>query len=345
MNISRADESGCPAILAIRRISQIMQPVNFYSVRKGIIFMDQNVTIDDVMLWDEILKAIVDVMPGQLFPLLKEVLGREYPKGTSIRLLSTEHSTYAEAPEQPPNSRLADIVLVVNGTDYYHLECQMRNDGSMVIRMVAYDLHVAMQHGTTQDGETGEITMKFPNSIVIYPEKNASIPDFLRCRLIFHDGSEHIYQIPTVRIQSYSLEEILEKHLDLFIPYMILRLRPRLKSIHPLTLKELTDFVEEVIVVLHREYADGYLTEQQFHDYVYLFRDAAQRMFAQRKDLWKEVERMTKPLIELPSVREGRLRTMLAEKESELAEKDKENSDLKLEIESLKAEIDKLKKR
>ena len=139
-------------------------------------FMEQNVTIDDVMLWDEILKAIVDVMPEQLFPLLKEVLGREYPKGTSIRLLSTEQSTYAEDPAQPPGSRLADIVLVVNGTDYYHIECQMRNDGSMVIRMVAYDLHVAMQHGVVQDGKTGEIIMKFPNSIVIYPEK---MPAFL----------------------------------------------------------------------------------------------------------------------------------------------------------------------
>ena len=103
--------------------------------------------------------------------------------------------------------------------------------------------------------------------------------------------------------------------------------------------------MDEVILVLQTEYADGYLTEQQFQDYVHLFRDAAQRVFAQRQDLWKEVERMTKPLIELPSVREKRLRTMLAEKESELAEKNKENIDLKSEIESLKAEIDCLKKR
>ena len=117
--------------------------------------------------------------------------------------------------------------------------------------------------------------------------------------------------------------------------------------------------MDEVILVLQTEYADGYLTEQQFQDYVHLFRDAAQRVFAQRQDLWKEVERMTKPLIELPSVREKRLRTMLAEKESELAEKEseiakkeselaeknKENTDLKSEIGSLKAEIERLKKR
>ena len=43
--------------------------------------------IDGSKLWDEILKAIVSAMPSQLFPLFKEVYGREYPKDTSVRLL------------------------------------------------------------------------------------------------------------------------------------------------------------------------------------------------------------------------------------------------------------------
>lgn len=30
-------------------------------------------------LWDEIFKAIVDTMPEQLFPLFREVFGKEYP--------------------------------------------------------------------------------------------------------------------------------------------------------------------------------------------------------------------------------------------------------------------------
>lgn len=45
-------------------------------------------------LWDEILKAIVNSMPEQLFPLFKEVYGKEYPEGTSIVLLNTETSAF-----------------------------------------------------------------------------------------------------------------------------------------------------------------------------------------------------------------------------------------------------------
>ena len=260
-------------------------------------------------LWDEILKAIVDAMPEQLFPLFKEVFGKEYPKGTPIILLATESSTYQENPDAPPSSRLSDIALLVNGTDYYHLECQMHNDQDMVIRMVAYDLHFAMQHTTETGPENKEVVMRFPHSAVIYPEKNRKIPESLRCRIIFQDGSEHIYQIPTVRIQSYSLEEIHEKHLNLFIPYVLLRLRPRLrdKIKNPLTRKELTEFIGEVMIILGNELEQGYLTRKEYDDYVNLFRRAAEKVFEKHDDFRKEADRMTKPIIELPSVLQKRL--------------------------------------
>lgn len=299
--------------------------------------MSENQNTDHTKLWDEILKAIVDAMPEQLFPFFKEIYGKDYPKGTPITLLATEYSTYREQPDAPPNSRLTDITLLVNGTDYYHLECQMRNEKEMVIRMVAYDLHVAMQHTTSEDKKTGEVVMHFPRSTVIYPSKNRQLPEFLRCRIIFQDGSEHIYQIPTVRIQSYSLQEIHEKHLTIFIPYVLLRLRPKLdsKRKHPLTKKELTDFVAEAILVLKDERRDGYLTEREFDDYINLFRSAAEKIFKDEKHsvFRREVDRMTKPLIELPSVREKRLRAEIdalrAENKAILAEKDAELARMK----------------
>ena len=261
------------------------------------------------MLWDEILKAIVDAMPEQLFPLFKELYGKEYPRGTPITLLATESSTYRENPDAPPGSRLSDIALLVNGTDYYHLECQMHNDQDMVIRMVAYDLHFAMQHTASGEQNPDDLVMRFPRSAVIYPEKNKRIPDVLRCRIIFQDGSEHIYQIPTVRIQSYSLEEIQEKHLNLFLPYVLLRLRPRLnpKRKFPLTKNELTAFVDKVMIILKDEVEQGYLTEREYDDYVNLFRRAAEKIFEKHADFYEEVDRMTKPLIELPSVLQKRL--------------------------------------
>ena len=297
--------------------------------------MPEPTALDDGQLWDEILKAIVSTMPSQLFPLFKEVYGRDYPKETPVVLLNTETSSFRENQQDTPGSTFMDIALLVANTDYYHLECQMKNDNEMVIRMFAYDVRFAITHTKAMDRDTGEVTLHFPHSVVIYPEKNNSLPDHLQCRVIFQDDSEHIYRISTVKIQAYSLEEIHRKHLSLFIPYTILRLRPRLKAgtKHPLTEKELTEFVEEAILVLKEELFDGYLTEQEYQDYITLFRFAVNRVLAKYSRLREEVNQMTEPLIKLPSMI---VKEMLAE---QLAEFQTETENWKAEIASQKAEI------
>ncbi len=286
-------------------------------------------------LWDEILKAIVDTMPEQLFPLFKEVYGKEYPKGTSIVLLNTETSTFWENREGPPESTLMDIALLVDGTDYYHLECQMKDNQEMVIRMFAYDVHFAITHTKVVDGETKEITLKFPHSVVIYPEGSDSIPDHLQCRILFQDNTEHIYRLPIVRVQKYSLEEIREKHLILFLPYTMLRFRPRLRKGKNITEKELTEYLNEVILILEEEVAAGRLTDLQYHDCVRLLRNAAERVFAKHRELWKEVDRMTAPLIKLPTHE-------FRELEAELAS---QKEKYEAEITKQKAEIQRLQEK
>lgn len=295
----------------------------------------ESAAYDGRKLWDEILKAIVDTMPEQVFPLFKEVYGKAYPEGTNIALLKTETSTFWENTEEPPSSTLMDIALVVGGTDYYHLECQMKSEHEMVIRMFAYDVHFAITHAKSIDGDNGEITLRFPHSVVIYPAKNSTIPDHLQCRILFQDNSEHIYQIPTVRIQSYSLSEIGEKHLTLFLPYTILRFRTQ-KNHKKLTKKELTEYLDEVILILEKEVSAGALTELQYRDYVRLIHHAAERVFAGHNELRKEVDRMTERLIRLPS---DEYREMKAEYEAAIVKQKEEIAKQEAEIRRLQEQL------
>lgn len=66
-----------------------------------------------------------------------------------------------------------------------------------------------------------------------------------------------------------------------------------------MTEKELTEYLNEVILILEDEVAAGRLTELQYNDYVRLIRNAAKRVFAKHRELWKEVDQMTAPLIKL----------------------------------------------
>ena len=61
------------------------------------------------------------------------------------------------------------------------------------------------------------------------------------------------------------------------------------------------------MIILKDEVEQGYLTEQEYDDYVNLFRRAAEKIFEKHADFYEEVDRMTKPLIELPSVLQKRL--------------------------------------
>ncbi|MBD5534377.1 MAG: hypothetical protein HDQ99_21335 [Lachnospiraceae bacterium] len=287
-------------------------------------------------LWDEILKAVFFTRPQQLFHLFKEIYGKEYPPDTSIHFISTEYSTFLDSPNtKVPTSQLMDFAVLVGGTDYYHIECQMKNDKGMVIRMVAYDFHFAIQHCTSTEPATGEIIMHFPDSVVIYPEKNGKLPDTLRCRIIFSDKSEHIYQIPTVKIQSYSLDDIHQKHLNFFLPYTLLRFRPLLKYKKQIDAKELTSFVEKIIVDLEEEVRNGILSQRESEDLILLLTKASAHIFAKHPHYHEEVFHLTEPLIKLPSVRINELEQESKQKDAIIAQKDSEIAQKDLEINHL----------
>ena len=294
--------------------------------------MSNDTTLTEPMLWDEIMKALVYTMPEQLFPLIEEVYGITYPKGTSIQFLSTEQPVFPNNTEEAVTSQFMDLSVLINGTDYYHIECQMKNDHQMVIRMLSYDLHFAMQHCETEQDAAGEMILRFPRSVVLYPEKNRKIPDRLRCRIIFQDGSEHTYQVPTVKMQDYTLEEIQQKHLILFIPYVLLRLRPQLESRNGIRKEELTSLVNSVIVILNEEVQLRNITELQQKDILELFNRASKKIFTHYPEYRREVSSMTELKIKTLSMQLAEKDEQLAEQKERLAEQDEQLAAYKTEL-------------
>ena len=87
-----------------------------------------------------------------------------------------------------------------------------------------------------------------------------------------------------------------------------------------LTKKELTAFLNEIILILQEDLTNGYLTRQECNDYINLLLHASRHIFFHYPDYHKEVQRMTKPLIYLPSMQIMDLEARIAEKDSEIAE-------------------------
>ena len=306
--------------------------------------MSKDTTLTEPMLWDEIMKALVYTMPEQLFPLIEEVYGITYPKGTAVQFLSTEQPVFPNNTEEAFTSQFMDLSVLIAGTDYYHIECQMKNDHQMVIRMLSYDLHFAMQHCETEQDAAGEMILRFPRSVVLYPEKNGKIPDRLCCRIIFQDDSEHTYQVPTVKMQDYSMEEIQRKHLILFLPYVLLRLRPQLENHNRINKEELTSLVNSVIVILNEEVQLDNITELQQKDILELFNRASKKIFTHYPEYQREVSSMTELKIKTLSMQLAEQEERLAEQEEQLAEKDEQLAAYKAEIADQATELIELKR-
>lgn len=215
----------------------------------------------------------------------------------------------------------------------------MNMDDDMIIRMVEYDFHVALQHGKNQDANKN-FTLKFPNSVIMYPGTNDSVSDSLSCTIIFPDGFKHTYSVPVIKIQTYSMEEIRKKHLTLFIPFLLLRFRERLDSKKsPIQPNELTEFTNELIVSLEEEVQIGNITTTEFRDYVGLINHAAERIFHEKTEYQEEVLNVTKSIIQLPSDIIEELKVELLEKDNTIAEKDNTIADLNKENEELRKKL------
>lgn len=243
-------------------------------------------------LWDGILKSMIQHMPEQFFPLFKHVFGKDYPQNTQIELLSTEYSAPGKSNPGNLSSIFADVVLRIAGSDIYHLEGQIADEAHLPFRMFEYDTHIALLYGVS------DYNLRFPASIILYLDHNHTVPRHNTCQIVLSDNSKAIYTVSVVNIQAYSLQQIQENHLTLFLPFTLLRFRPRLNSSkNPVTKEELTIFVNEIIIILKDELGENYITPRQYKDYINYLRSAADQILIDHLELHTEVIDMLTEII------------------------------------------------
>lgn len=298
----------------------------------------------EAQLWDVIIKKATYSSPKLLFPLIYEIYGTSYPADSVITPLSTEYSVERSDTKEVSVIK-ADLTFQVNNSDFYHFECEITYDGQITIRMLEYDLHAALAFRT--DAKSTQLTLEFPKSAVLFLQGNKKIPDHLNCQLKFQDGSTHEYRVPTVKVQSYSLEEIRKKHLCLLIPFLPIRFRQAIPSDREIrstnsptkqnnlkikvqkSKEELTSFFDKTILILDQEIADGFLTEADKKLILWLLQKSMLRISYRNKELCQEVYDMTEPTLKLPTdelfevIHENdALKRACDQKDAEIADKD-----------------------
>lgn len=100
----------------------------------------------------------------------------------------------------------------------YHVECESSlPDGRITIRLFEYDAQIALDEREIIEGT---LTVTFPNTAVLYLRTYKKTPDKMKYVIVTPGGTVQ-YDIPIMKVQTYSLDDIFEKNLLMLIPFYI----------------------------------------------------------------------------------------------------------------------------
>ena len=169
-------------------------------------------------IYDGAFRTILNDCRQMIIPVINEIFKEDYTGNEKIEFHPNEH--FIGQQDVADKERITDTNFVIYGRKKkkYHLECESSlPDGRMTIRLFEYDAQIALDEGEV----INEIlTVTFPNTAVLYLRNYKKTPDKMRY-VIKTPGGTVEYDVPIMKMQEYTLEEIFSKGLLLLIPFYI----------------------------------------------------------------------------------------------------------------------------
>lgn len=167
--------------------------------------------------YDDVFRTLLNDCSDLIIPVINEVFGESYTGDEHIIFSPNEH--FLNKQDGDENERVTDTSFKIVGTEIkkYHWECQSSADSSMLVRFFEYDTQIALDEGEIRENV---LTVTLPHSAVLFLRYDTSTPDCMKIEIITPGGSVS-YNIPVMKSQLYTIEEIFEKKLLFLIPFYI----------------------------------------------------------------------------------------------------------------------------
>ena len=178
--------------------------------------------------YDDVFRTLLNDCSKLIIPVINEVFGEAYTGEETIDFSPNEH--YINKQGGREEKRITDSSFAVKGETEkkYHLECQSTEDSSILIRIFEYDAQIALDQ--VKEVVQNRIIVSFPHTAVLYLRSGKATPDEMQV-VIRTPGGEVSYQVPVMKVKTYTIEEIFEKNLLFLIPFYIFTYEQRFKEI------------------------------------------------------------------------------------------------------------------
>ena len=169
-------------------------------------------------IYDGAFRTILNDCLQMIIPVINEIFKESYIGNELIEFHPNEH--FIDQQDAANQERITDTNFIIYGKKKkkYHLECESSlPDRRITIRLFEYDAQIALDEGEVTN-ET--LTVTFPNTAVLYLRNYKKTPDKMRY-VIKTPGGTVEYDVPIMKVQEYTLENIFSKGLLLLIPFYI----------------------------------------------------------------------------------------------------------------------------
>ncbi len=169
-------------------------------------------------IYDGAFRTILNDCRKLIIPIINEIFGETYTGKEEIQFFPNEH--FLNQQNEAAKERITDTNFTVFGKvpKKYHIECESSlPDGKITIRLFEYDTQIALDESEIAE-ET--LTVTFPNTAVLYLRTYKKTPDKMKYIIITPGGTVQ-YDVPIMKVQAYSLDEIFQKGLLMLIPFYI----------------------------------------------------------------------------------------------------------------------------
>ena len=236
-------------------------------------------------IYDDIFRTLCEKNTKLLIPIINEVFSTKYKITEDMELLSGEHHILPEKEQDSIGEIITDSLIRIAGK-LYHIECQSSPDGTIILRMVEYDFHIALENAKKT---AGGYEINFPYSSVLYLRHTGKTPDKIEMKVNFQNGESTNYSVPVVKVQEYNYEEIIQKDLFLLIPYYIMRYENKTdEEIMPCIKKE----YEELYNGISTAYNNGTLDSYDITNIIEFTEKLVHYIFNNNRDVCKEVDKV-----------------------------------------------------
>jgi predicted transposase/invertase (TIGR01784 family) len=210
-------------------------------------------------IFDKAFKRLILSSKRAVIHLINGLFDAGHPLDSSVEYPNTEFVT------GQMKHLYSDILIVIGGIHRYHLEAQIQHDSTMALRIFEYGFQYALRNKTMHKGLP---TVSMPRACVIYLTPGAKKTKQSAFRLLFPDGSSHIYRVKAFYLLNHEIRELEDRKMVILLPFYILKLKKAVERAgNREKLRELSQeavgMMDEILKAVERSGRDGILSAEE----------------------------------------------------------------------------------